>query len=231
MLKINVQKTVSLSFILIILSGSVYAQKFRKYYHENGKMVQKITGNSKGTLTTYWDDYGYKEVKIEKTITKVFGMSTETNKTTLMLGSVLYEWEENGDEVTKMTNDIAKTWEDGNYTAKQVEDMSIATLEQLGYTKTGTEVVLGKTCHVWEGIGKSWAWKNLNLKAVVKVMGIAITFEPVSLSLAEDVPFTLFQLPKGKKVVNAKDQIPDDGNEESENAKKLMNNLFNSDDN
>ncbi|RLD76959.1 MAG: hypothetical protein DRJ10_12755 [Bacteroidetes bacterium] len=228
MLKINVQKIVSLSFILIILSGSVYAQKYRKYYHENGKLVQKITGNSKGTLTTYWDDYGYKEVKIEKTVTKMFGMSTETNKTTLMLGSVLYEWEEKGDVVTKMINDIAKTWEDGNYTAKQVEDMSIATLKQLGYTKTGTEVILGKTCDVWEGVGKSWAWKNLNLKAVVNVMGISITFEPVSLSLVEDVPFTLFELPKGKKVVNAGDQIPDDGSEESEQAKQLMKGLFNS---
>ena len=76
----------------------------------------------------------------------MFGMSSETNKTTLMLGSILYEWEEKGDKVTKMTNDIAKTWEDGNYTAKHVEDMSIATLKQLGYTKTGTEVILGKTC-------------------------------------------------------------------------------------
>ena len=231
MLKINVKKIVSISFILIVLSGSVYAQKYRKYYHENGKLVQKITGNSKGTLTTYWDDYGYKEVKIEKTVTKMFGISTETNKTTLMLGSVLYEWEEKGDKVTKITNDIAKTWEDGNYTAKQVEDMSIATLKQLGYTKTGTEVILGKTCDVWEGVGKSWAWKNLNLKAVVTVMGISITFEPVSLSLVEDVPYTLFELPKGKKVVTADEQIPDDGSEESKNAKKLMKGLFNSGDN
>ena len=176
MLKINSKKILSLSFILLILSGSVSAQKYRKYYQESGKLVQKITGNSKGTLTTYWDDYGYKEVKLEKTVTKMFGMTTETNKTTLMLGSVLYEWEEKGDKVTKITNDIAKTWEDGNYTAKQVEDMSIATLKQLGYTKTGTEVILGKTCDVWEGVGKSWAWKNLSLKAVVNVMGISITY-------------------------------------------------------
>ena len=110
MLKINLKRIASLSLMLIILSGSSYAQKYRKYYQESGKLVQKITGNSKGTLTIYWDDFGYKEVKIEKTVTKIFGMTSESNKTNLMIGSVMYEWEEKGDKVTKMTNDIAATW-------------------------------------------------------------------------------------------------------------------------
>ncbi|OQY04026.1 MAG: hypothetical protein B6I20_03830 [Bacteroidetes bacterium 4572_117] len=228
MLKINVKKIASLSFILIILSGSAYAQKYQKYYQKSGKLVQKIVGNSEGTSTTYWDEYGYKEVKIEETVTKIFGMSTKTKKTNLMLGSVMYEWEEKGDKVTKMTNDIAASWEKGNYTAKQVEDMSIATLKQLGYSKTGTETILGKTCDVWEGIGKSYAWKNLSLKAVVKMMGISITYEPVSLDLDINVPSNVFELPKGKKVLTPDEQIPDDGSEESENAKKMLKGLFNS---
>ncbi len=225
---LNIKKIASISFFLVLFTVSVHAQKYQKYYQESGKLVQKIEGNSSGTLITYWDYFGYKEVKIEKTVTKIFGISTETNKTTLTIGSVIYEWEENENIVTKMTSDIAATWEKENYTAKQVENMSIATLKQLGYKKTGTEVLLGKTCDVWEGIGKSWAWKNLSLKAVVTVMGITINYEPVSLSLTEDVPFTLFELPKGKKVVNIENQIPDDGSEESENAKNLLKGLFNS---
>ena len=226
MLNINIKKIASISFILVLFTVSAHAQKYQKYYQKSGKLVQEIVGNSSGTVITYWDDFGYKEVKIEKTVTKMFGISTETNKTNLMIGSVMYEWEEKDDIVTKMTNDIAATWEKDNYTAKQVEDMSIATMKQLGYKKTGTEVILGKTCDLWEGIGKSWAWKNINLKAVVKVMGITINYEPVSLSLAENVPHTLFELPKGKEVVNAEDQIPDDGSEESIKAKNMLKNLF-----
>ena len=228
MLKINLKRIASLCLVLIVLSGNSYAQKYRKYYQKSGKLVQNITGNSKGTLTVYWDDYGYKEVKIEKTVTKMFGVTNKSHKTNLMIGSVMYEWEEDDDKVTKMTNDIAATWEKGNYTAKQVEAMSIATLKQLGYKKTGTEVILGKTCDVWEGIGKSWAWKNLNLKAVVKAMGISINYEPVSLNLNISVPSSVFEIPKDKKIVKPGDEIPDDGSEESEQAKKLMQGIFNS---
>ncbi len=107
--------------------------------------------------------------------------------------------------------------------------MSEATLKQLGYSKTGTGVILGKTCVIWEGIGKSWAWKNISLKAVVKMMGISITYEPVSLDLDFNVPANVFELPAGKKVVSAADQIPNNGSEESVNAKKLIKGLFGND--
>ncbi len=228
-MKILQTKQLLVLAIALLTINAANAQKYKKYYQKSGKLVQNITGNSKGTSVTYWDDYGYKEVKIEKTVTKMFGITSEDEKTSLMIGSKLYTWSEKEDKVTKMTNDIAQTWEQGNYTAEQVGAMSEATLKQLGYKKTGTEVLLGKSCDVWEGIGKSWAWKNLNLKAVVKMMGVSITYEPVSLDLDSSVPSNVFDLPVGKEVVNAEDQIPDDGSEDSKNAKKLMKSLFGND--
>ena len=215
--------------IVVLTSSTVNAQKYKKYYQKSGKLVQNIVGNSKGTSITYWDDYGYKEVKIERTVTKMFGMKSEEKKTSLMIGSQLFTWDDKTDKVTKMTNDIAQTWEKDNYTAEQVGDMSEATLKQLGYSKTGTEIILGKTCDVWEGLGKSWAWKNISLKAVVKMLGISITYEPVSLDLDCNVPASVFELPAGKKVVAAGDQIPDDGSEDAKNAKKMIKGLFGND--
>lgn len=210
------------------------AQKYKKYYQKSGKMEQKLSGNSKGTCITYWDDYGYKEVKIEKTVTKVFGIKNETNKTSLMIGSTMYEWEENSETMTKVTIDMAKTWEDGNYTADQVAQSSIATMRSLGYEKKGTETILGKTCDVWEGIGKSWAWKNLSLKAVVKVMGMEIAYEPVSLELDYNVPANLFEIPSGKKIVEANVPAPGNGNDEDDgetvNPKKVLKSLFGNND-
>jgi hypothetical protein len=228
-MKILQTKQLLVLIIALLTINAANAQKYKKYYQKSGKLVQNITGNSKGTCTTYWDDYGYKEVKIENTVTKMFGITSEDKKTTLMIGSKLYTWSKNDDKVTKMTNDIAQTWEQKNYSAEQVGAMSEATLKQLGYKKTGTEVLLGKTCDVWEGIGKSWAWKNLNLKAVVKMMGVSITYEPVLLDVESNVPSSVFELPEGKKIVNAEDQIPDDGSEDSKNAKKMMKSLFGND--
>lgn len=215
--------------VLTVISLTIVAtnaQKYKKYYQKSGKLEQKLSGNSKGTSVTYWDDYGYKEVKIEKTITKMFGIKSETNKTSLMIGSTMYEWEENGESMTKVTIDMVKTWEEGNYTADQVAQSSIATMKSLGYEKKGTETILGKTCDVWEGIGKSWAWKNLSLKAVVKVMGMEIAYEPVSIELDCDVPANLFEIPTGKKIVEAHVQTPNNEGEETVNPKKMLKSIF-----
>ncbi len=49
----------------------------------------------------------------------MFGQTTKTNKTTLTLGSKLYEWSESDTVIYESSNPIAETWEDGN----QIEEV------------------------------------------------------------------------------------------------------------
>ncbi|HKK81828.1 MAG TPA: hypothetical protein VJ909_06255 [Prolixibacteraceae bacterium] len=205
-------------YILILVFGIVgisSAQKpFKKYPFKSGIIEYKMEGNAKGTQVLYWDEYGYREVSIEKSEAKIFGQTIVTNKTTLTLGSKLYEWSEGDTVIYESSNPIAETWEDGNYDEDDVEEFSLQTIESLGYEKTGSGMVVGKKCDIYDGLGKIWVWKGLSLRTEVKMLGVKTIIAAESIKTNTHVPGSVFKIPSGMRA--SKNVVEDNMQEEYE---------------
>jgi len=186
---------------------TMYAQDFRKYAKKSGHVEYKLSGDATGTNIVYWDDWGRKEIQIQDSKTTVWGMTNEENKTTLMLGTVIYTWKKGDNEIQKSENPMAKIWKDKNYTEKDIDKFSKQTLETGGFKKTGEEIVDGKICEVYEGLGgKLWIWKNnqVAIKTNIKLLGINIISEATKIDLNANVPASVFELPKDMEIVEVK---------------------------
>jgi len=209
MIKKNYQSVLLFTVAFFV---TVSAQNFKKYSKKSGHVEYKLSGDASGTTVTYWDDWGRKEVQIEDSKTTIFGMTNEQNKTTLMLGSELYTWKKGDNQIQKSVNPIAKTWEENNYTEKDIDKISKEMLEKGGFKKTGEETVDGKNCEIYEGVaGKLWIWKDnqVAIKTNMKLLGININSEATKIDLDASVPASVFELPKGMEIVevqNANEQ-------------------------
>jgi hypothetical protein len=204
---------------LCLMVTTIFAEKFKKYKNKSGMIEYKMSGNSEGKSVTYWDDYGYKEVMISQTKTKVWGMTNEENKTVLTIGAEVYEWKADDDKIFKSENPIAEIWEEKNYDEKDVEEFGKESMESLGFQKTGEENINGKNCEVWEGMGKIWIWKKngIAIKNDVKIMGINVISEATDIQLDIKVKDELFELPEGRTIVteeNAREVMGEDEDEE-----------------
>lgn len=197
-------------FTLLVLSLALItnAQKFRKYPFKTGKVEYELTGNTTGKQTLYWAEYGYKEVTIEETKTKMFGQTTIENSTTLFIGDNQYTWNDQDERVFKMSNPIAQTWEENGYDEEDLEEFSLETMKSLGFEKIGTEKILGKKCDVYKGMGKIWVWEGLPIKTTVKILGTTSNIEAKDIDTNCRVSSSVFELPEGREVV---DEIYDMG--------------------
>jgi len=224
----------------MLMVCSSYAEKFKKYKAKSGKIEYKLSGNAEGKSVTYWDEYGYKEVQISKTTTKVWGMTTEENKTVLTIGTDVWEWKEDDDKVSHITSPMAEIWEEENYDDKDMEELGKEMMDAMGFEKTGEEKFDGKLCDVYEGMGKIWIWKKhgIALKNDVKILGIQIISEATDININAKIDKKLFKYPKDRTIVtieNAHETMGDDEDEEidpeeikeaQEAAKKMLKGLF-----
>lgn len=218
-------KVIMLMLVLLSLISNIYAEKFKRYKLKSGKIEYKLSGNSKGRTITSWDDYGYKEVQITETITKVWGMTTEEMKTILIIGSDVFEWKADDDKIYKTENPVSEIWEENEYDEKDIEEFSKETMNALGYEKVEDEKFDGKECEVWKGLGgKVWIWKKyqLPLKTDVKILGIQIISEAVDIKLDKKVEKSLFKYPKDRTVV-----IVENDEEDGEIDPNAIKNAFN----
>ncbi len=233
-----VKRKVILLLILIscVLVTNSFAGKFKKYPFKSGKIVYEYQGSTKGERIMYWDDYGFKEVTIEKyTIKGFLGMTTKTNSTTLYSGKYMYSWENDDDKIFKEENPLAYSIENGNFDENDYDAYGKAVMDSMGFKKVDDEKILGKKCEVYKGIGKIWIWKGITLKMKTEMLGVNITFAATEIKTKVRVPKSVFELPKDKKVVTSEEYISsqsesdeDDevSKEDMENAKKMLKSLF-----
>lgn len=194
-------KVISILVLLLLVSTISYAQKYRKYPFKSGKVEYKLEGNTTGTRVLLWDDYGYKELSIENSESKMFGQTTVTNSNTLVLGDYIYNWSTEDENLYQSTNPIIDIWTEGKYDEDDIEEFGIKTMEQLGFEKIGTETVLGKTCDVYKGLGKVWVWKCLSLKTEVKLLGTKSTITASNIETNINIAASKFEYPKNRKLI------------------------------
>ena len=226
-------KVISIFVLLMILSTLSYAQKFRKYPFKSGKVEYKLEGSTTGTSILIWDDFGYKELNVENSTSKMFGETTVTNQYSLMLGSEMYEWTDEEKKLYQTTNPLAQKWIDGDYDEDDVEKFSVEMMEALGFEKIGSEIVLGKKCDVYKGLGKVWAWKGISMKTEVKVLGTKSIITATKLQTNIKIPSSKFELPRDKELVkngnieqHTDEEIEEAVEIETEEIKDALKSLF-----
>lgn len=226
-------KVILIVVFILVSSFVCKAQKFRKYPFKSGKVEYKLEGNTSGTSTLIWDDYGYLELAVENSESKMFGQTSVINDNTLMIGSEVYEWTNNDENLYQTSNPLAQKWEDGNYNDDDVEEFSIQMLEALGFEKIGSETVLGKKCDVYKGLGKVWAWKGISMKTEVKVLGTTSVITATKIDTNIKISTSKFDIPKNKNLIKNGDidQYTDEEIDETidikaDEIKDALNSLF-----
>jgi len=188
--------------IAALLINVATAQKVNRYTVKSGHVEYKLTGNTTGTKTFWFDDYGlktYTEVK-SKTVTKMFGVKDETEEHSVVIinGDQIYNIDKLTGTAFKMKNEFRTGFEEmaAQMTDEEREKMGKEMLHSMGGKIIGTEKLLGKTCEIVEMMGtKTWLYKNLALKIDSKVMGIEANEMAESFEENINIPASRFEPP------------------------------------
>ncbi|PCE64227.1 hypothetical protein [Sediminicola luteus] len=166
---------------------------YKKYPFKSARVSYTFSGDASGASTLFIDDFGYKESHVENSTTTFMGVATPKNESRIMVGSEQTEIDHNSGTATQSINPLHA------YYAVRPNNDYIAlgeqALTQMGFTKVGQEMVLGKNCDVWQGPVHLWTWKGLTLKTVTKMMGMTLIEEATQLELDVPIDPKHFQVP------------------------------------
>ncbi len=183
--------------LMIIISGKFnFAQEpIKPYSFKTAIVSYEFSGSTSGTQTLYIKDYGWIQCEITQSVTKLFGQKEEKNEQKLTLGLDIYTWSAGATNGTKVRNTMLEgLMQDPNFDLKE---FTHAMMNGLGFRKTGTETLIGRTCDVWEGSGATiWVWNDLAIKTEIKVLGQKTIITATDVQLNVPVSDNLFIVPR-----------------------------------
>jgi hypothetical protein len=185
---LNMNKLVLIA-TFITISTALCAQTMKgQYGFKSGHVEYELTGNTTGTKTLWWDNYGaqsYTETN-SVTVIEMFGIKNETKMHTIMVIDGENFWSADLDKKTGQEGSISSMlgYEAvSEMTPEEKEQFGEQMIDSLGGERMGTEKIKGCDCEViYLGGAKSWNCKGVILKLQVEVMGAhanedAIVFE------------------------------------------------------
>ncbi len=232
----------SLLFILLLLPSPAFSQLdanqmldlgYRRYGVESGIIEYKLTGNTTGTWTVYFDKWGWREARYEHTTTSFGGMKSSSENLAYIDGEWLYNVDMNTKQGTAFTNPMMKGLPDYMETHKL--GLAAQMLYERGAAEQrGNETVLGHTCQVWyiSALGTTASvWKDtaIVLKEDGNFMGSKVTRIATSVQINVPIPADKIRLPADAKILKSptpgtkpsKEEVPRSVVEECEELLKL----------
>ena len=207
----------------LLISAVSYGQKAKSvyYYPVKSAYVEYVySGQTTGTENYYMDQNGKQMARYSELTTKSLGSTSKTNQIVIQKDSIIYTIDVINKTGVKLTTHIdPKDMEKWYDTADQV-------YTDMGFKKTGEEVLLGKKCDIWEGMSsKVWVWQNLALKTETNMFGKHI-MEAKKVETGISIDKSKFAIPSDIKFqeasFNSKDPVADSiGND----LKKGLNDL------
>lgn len=200
-----------------------------RYAIKSGHVEYKLTGNTEGTKSLWFDNYG--EIFVEEvnsiTTTKMFGMKnvTEEHKVTIMKGAENITIDYIEETVYKSTNPYYQDGKDfaESMTKEEQEEFTNSIMNSFGGEIIGEENILGKKCEIMSMLGtKTWIYKGVALKSEAKILGVKNFEDATEFEENVKIPASKFKIPEGFEVEDLTQQIEayygdyDDGYEEEE---------------
>ena len=181
---------------------SISAQNgnYKVFPFKSGIVKYTLDGNSKGTHTKYFDDYGYKQADYNETETTVFGFTNKEKSGTILIGPKVYAINYKTETVSVGVNPAYESYANSN--GANYDKLGRDAMASLGFSNTNkTEQIAGKKCEIWKGsLGIIWVWKGLALKSETTVLGISIIETAVSVKVNISIPESRFEIPEGIEV-------------------------------
>jgi hypothetical protein len=179
--------------LFLVLSPS-FGQKSNSiyYYPVKSAYVESVySGQTTGTETMYMDRNGKESARYSELTTKSFGSTTKTKQIVIQKDSVFYTIDPDKKTGLKQTIHIdPKDVEKWTKTAEQA-------WTDMGFKKTGEEVLIGKKCDIWEGMSsKIWVWQNFALKTEMNIFGKTVV-EVKKIEVGVPIDQSKFEIPAG----------------------------------
>lgn len=201
-------KTLLVSFFSVILSMTTMAQQQGKYYFvKSGHIEYTLGGNTTGTKSVWFDNYGMlMYTLIESTTTvKILGMksTTSTKELEIRKGNTIWKADLLQKTGTKMTieaqTEVGEKLTKGK-TDAQLHELERKTLTDMGAEIEGYETFLGKNCLKFKwGSTKFLQYKGIPLKSDVSTLGVSYTETAKSFDANIAVPAAKFAIPTDVK--------------------------------
>lgn len=206
----NIRSLVSfaLSSSFLIASGTASSQSLagvKRYQIKSGVVEYTLSGTRKGTETIYFDNWGMREAKYTQAEMSMMGFTQKQNTLTLLDGETTYNIDLDTKTGTKMETPILKELAANN---KDLTDAGEKMMKSMGGVKIGTEVVLGKTCDVWEiknMQSKTWVWKNVPLKTQVNMANMQMTMIAIKFEDGAAIPADKLKIPSDVTITEGVD--------------------------
>lgn len=186
---------------LMLSFASGAQQKIQQYAVKSGHVEYQLSGNTTGTKSIWWDNYGSLSRTETKSVSrsKMFGISTETKTHDITIMDGKQFWSANLIENTGQKGNLPYYQEmaqiNENMTEAEKQKMGKDILEAFGGEIVGTENVLGNKCEIVKLMGaKCWIYKGIALKSDAEMLGIkttetAVKFEKnISISKSKFTP-------------------------------------------
>ena len=198
----TLSKLLLITLAVFLAGGKVYSQKTNKLYKAKSGIIEyKLTGNTEGSETLFFDDHGKKEATYRDAKTKIMGMTTEESTISIRVDSVHH----NIDMIEKTGVRTVIPFDPSELTGEQIKEMEAmgeSMMDEMGFKKAGKENILGRSCDVWENETlqtKIWIWENLTMRTEVNMMGQFIT-EAVNIDVNARIPTGKFEVPSGIEI-------------------------------
>ncbi|MEM7037225.1 MAG: hypothetical protein AAF570_09620, partial [Bacteroidota bacterium] len=173
----------------------------KRFSVSSGMVKYQVSGNASGTEVLYWDHFGWREARHKDQTIKMMGIETPDHSLALL----------DGEEITNVnlttnTGTVMQFSQLSEIADQSDEDLAAVgerMLKQMGGKVVGTEVLLGKTCTVYEikNLGtKTWIWEGIPLKTITNMMGMEINVEATAVETNIKVPADKMQVPAGVKI-------------------------------
>lgn len=185
---------VNLIFVVAFFVSAAQTNE-KPYPFKSAYVEYDLTGNTTGKQTLYIDEWGWNRSETTHSVTKMLGQKTETHERKITKKLDTWQWvpgEKTGSEVHNQM--LEELLSDPNFDMKKFSEK---TMKSLGFEKTGTEVVNGKTCDIYKGMlgATSWIWNNIAVKTEVKLLGSKQVMTATKIEIDAKVPDEEFRIP------------------------------------
>lgn len=195
---------------LFLVNPDSFAQKNNSIFYypvKSAYMENVYSGTTSGTETWYMDGNGKVSARYSELTTKSFGSTTKSNQVVIQKDSVMYTIDLLKKTGVKQTIHIDP--KDAEKWTKSAEEA----WTDMGFKKTGEDVLLGKKCEIWEGMSsKIWVWQNFALKTEMNLFGKTL-IEAKKIEIGGTIDQSKFQIPDGismtETTFNASDPVLD----------------------
>lgn len=180
---------------------------YKRYGIESGIVEYNISGMQTGTETLYFDHWGMREAKYTNAAISFGGVSKKIHTLTLTRNDSVYSIDLDSKTGTAMQNPMMNTMMK-NAKGKDLMEMGMEMMKNMGGEKIGTEEILGKTCDVWEikKMGsKASVWNAIPMKTEASMMGMTQSIVATKIDEDASIPEEKMRIPSDVKMTQGGD--------------------------